>query len=50
MGMFSDLLQKMASFLSDEEEKPDPKAKSGIEELARNRLQALQGRWEMVEA
>jgi len=50
MGMFSDVLRKMANFLSDAESSGEPKIKTGIEELAAKRLQALQGQWEMVEA
>lgn len=50
MGMFSDVLRRMADFLSDAEKSGDPKIKTGIKELAAKRLQALQGRWEMVEA
>jgi len=50
MGMFSDLLKKMSDFLSDAEKKPAPETGSGIEQLAAKRFQALQGRWEMVEA
>ena len=50
MGMFSDILRKMADFLSDAERTGEPKIKTGIKELAEKRLQALQGRWEMVEA
>jgi len=50
MGMFSDMLQKMANFLSDAEKKPESKTRSGIEDLAAKRIQALQSRWEMVEA
>jgi hypothetical protein len=50
MGVFSDVLRKIADFLSDTENKAVPKTKPGIQELATKRLQALQGRMEMVEA
>ncbi|RJQ80187.1 MAG: hypothetical protein C4519_10620 [Desulfobacteraceae bacterium] len=50
MGMFNDVLRRMASFLSDADPKDEPKTKPGIQELAAKRLQALQGRMEMVEA
>jgi hypothetical protein len=50
MSMFSGLLQKIANFLSDADAKPEAKTKAGIKELAGKRLQALQSRWEMVEA
>lgn len=51
MGMFSDVLHKLANFLSDAETNvASNKAKPGIQELATKRLQALQGHMEMVEA
>lgn len=50
MGMFSDVLHKLANFLSDAEGSDKPAIKTGIKELAAKRLQALQERWEMVEA
>jgi hypothetical protein len=50
MGMFSEVLRKMANFLSDADNNVAPKAKPGIQELATKRLVALQGRMEMVEA
>jgi len=50
MGTFSDVLKKMAGFLADSESHPGGKSKPGIQELAVKRLQALQSRWEMVEA
>jgi hypothetical protein len=50
MGMFSDVLRKMADFLSDADNKVAPKTKPGIQDLATKRLRALQGRMEMVEA
>ncbi|MBI9082169.1 MAG: hypothetical protein JEZ11_01145 [Desulfobacterales bacterium] len=50
MGMFSDVLRKMANFLSDADNKEASKTKPGIQELATKRLLALQGRMEMVEA
>jgi hypothetical protein len=50
MGMFSDMLRKMADFLADADHRPAPKARSGIEALAAQRLRALQERLELVEA
>jgi len=50
MGMFREVLRRMANFLSDADESSEPKIKPGIKELAAKRLQSLQSRWEMVEA
>lgn len=50
MGMFNDVLRKMADFLSDADNKEASKTKPGIQELAAKRLLALQGHMEMVEA
>lgn len=50
MGMFSDILRKMADFLSDADRTVPSKSKPGIQGLATKRLKALQGRLELVEA
>ncbi len=51
MGMFSDLLRKMADFLADADQRTPAKKKSrtGIEALAAKRLRALQERLTLVE-
>ncbi len=52
MGIFSDLLRKMADFLEDAEQRTpaETRAKAGIEALATKRLRALQERLTLVEA
>jgi hypothetical protein len=48
--MFSDILRKMADFLSDADRAVPSRSKPGIQGLATKRLKALQDRLELVEA
>ncbi len=50
MSLFRDVIRSIHGFLSDSESEEKPKAKPRIQELATQRVQALQGRWEVVEA
>ncbi len=50
MGRFDDFLRKLNNFLTDAEEQPESKIGPGIQELAVSRIQALQNRWEILEA
>ncbi len=50
MGKFSEILRKMADFLSDADRPVAAKTKAGLQGLAAKRLQTLQASLELVEA